>query len=171
MKSNHRSRPARRHSPSDTHIRAVVDGFREINRTLRLSARGAEQRLGVSGAQLFVLQQLAESPAESLGDLAARTFTHHSSVSTVVARLVERGLVVREVSREDGRRVRLAASGRGRALLHKAPEAAQAQLIAALRRLPHATLATLARAMTAVAAQVAEPASASGSAGVSAHRA
>ncbi|HVE78456.1 MAG TPA: MarR family transcriptional regulator [Gemmatimonadaceae bacterium] len=156
MKTKPRSRPPRRTSPSEEHVQTVLDGLREINRTLRNSARGAEQRLGVSGAQLLVLQRLAERPAESLSELAERTFTHYSSVSTVVARLVERGLVVREASADDARRVRLAASARGRALLQRAPDAAEAQVVAALRQLPQTTLATLARALTTVAAQVAE---------------
>jgi tetratricopeptide (TPR) repeat protein len=63
--------------------------LREIVQALRESSRRAEQRLGISGAQLFVLEKLADAPSQSLNDLAARTFTHQSSVSTVVARLVE----------------------------------------------------------------------------------
>src|SRR5262245_64858968 len=85
--------PAPPDEPSDTHSREVLDSLRRIVQTLRESSRRAEQRLGISGAQLFVLEQLASGPSHSLNDLAARTFTHQSSVSTVVARLVEEGLV------------------------------------------------------------------------------
>src|SRR5882762_8351764 len=73
--------------------RALLDSVRRIARTLHESSRAAEKQVGVTGAQLFVLQKLAESPAASLSDLAARTHTHESSVSTVVSRLVARGLV------------------------------------------------------------------------------
>src|SRR5919198_6535518 len=82
----------------------VIDALRAINQKLRHAERLAEQRLGISGAQLLVLQELATAPAQSLGDLADRTFTHHSSVSVLVSRLVESGLVIREPSPEDTRR-------------------------------------------------------------------
>src|SRR5580692_3701743 len=77
-------------------IRSVVDGLRRIFRELRLSARGAERGAGISGAQLFVLQSLAQGSAASLNELADRTLTDQSSVSVVVKRLVTRGMVARK---------------------------------------------------------------------------
>jgi DNA-binding MarR family transcriptional regulator len=97
----------------------------------------------LSGAQLFVLQQLAEQPAQSLNELALRTRTHQSSVSTVVTRLVGRGLVSRRRADDDGRRLVLELSPAGRDLLTGAPETAQTRLIAALERLPRSELAAL----------------------------
>src|SRR5262245_28824999 len=94
--------------------RAVLDAVRRIVHALRESSRWAEKHVGLSGAQLFVLQKLAESPdAVSVNELAARTHTHQSSVSTVVARLVGRGLVRRVWSEADGRSVELTLSRRG----------------------------------------------------------
>ena len=71
-------------------VQAVLDGVRRIVHALRASSRRAEQDYGLSGAQLFVLQRLADAPALSVNELAARTHTHQSSVSTVVAKLVEK---------------------------------------------------------------------------------
>ncbi len=113
-----------------------LNALRRIVRALRLSARRAERELGLSGAQLFVLQQLGERPAESVNDLAERTRTHQSSVSVVVRRLVERGLVARRPCPEDARRVGLELSGAGRALLRRSRPAAQVALIRAMGRLP-----------------------------------
>ena len=129
---------------------AALDALREINQLFRISARAAEQRTGLSGAQLFVLHELAQAPAESLNDLAARTVTRHSSVSAVVSRLVERGLVERAASAEDARRVHLRITRAGRALLRHAPESAQARLIAGARHLSHAQLVALAGSLTAL---------------------
>jgi DNA-binding MarR family transcriptional regulator len=89
----------------------------------------------LSGAQLFVLQQLGERPADSVNELAERTHTHQSSVSVVVRRLVERGLVVRTPAPDDGRRVRLDLSPRGRSTLRRTRPVAQLTLIHALGRL------------------------------------
>jgi DNA-binding MarR family transcriptional regulator len=117
-------------------VRSILDSIRRIVRTLRVASRAAEKEVGLSGAQLFVLHHLAEAPALSLNDLAERTKTHQSSVSVVVQRLVERGLVVRQRSGADARRVELTLTPEARALLRKSPGAAQDRLIDAVQRLP-----------------------------------
>ncbi|MGE4055449.1 MAG: MarR family winged helix-turn-helix transcriptional regulator [Vicinamibacterales bacterium] len=113
----------------------VLDSIRRIVQALRESSRLAERRVGLTSAQLFVLQKLAESPASSVNGLAARTHTHQSSVSVVVARLVEQGLVRRAPSAVDGRSVELTLSSRGRRTAADAPDLAQARLIDAIERL------------------------------------
>lgn len=116
-------------------LAAALAALNALVDALRVGSRSIERRLGISGAQLFVLQKLAEGPVSSLKELAARTFTHQSSVSVVVTRLVARGLVARTTFPDDARRVTLALTARGRALLAKAPETLQARLLASLERL------------------------------------
>jgi DNA-binding MarR family transcriptional regulator len=115
--------------------RDILDAVRRIVRTLHESSRAAEKAFGLTGAQLFVLQKLAEAPGLSLNALAAETHTHQSSVSTVVSRLAERGLVLRGASPDDGRRLELRVSAEGRRLVSRAPDAAQARLIHAIEQL------------------------------------
>jgi DNA-binding MarR family transcriptional regulator len=129
---------------------AILDDLRRIVRTLRESSRAAEGALGVSGAQLFVLQTLASSPALSLNALAERTRTHQSSVSAVVKRLVESELVARRASSEDARRLELELTARGRALLKRAPFAAQDRLIRGVDEMPAAERRLLARGLRAL---------------------
>jgi DNA-binding MarR family transcriptional regulator len=131
-------------------VRAVMDALRRIVRALRLSARAAEGRLGISSAQLFVLHQLAHADASSIDELAARTLTHQSSVSVVVSRLAERGLVVRRKSPDDARRTALTLPAAGRALLRRAPEVCQARLITGLERLRPSQRRALASQLTAL---------------------
>jgi DNA-binding MarR family transcriptional regulator len=114
----------------------ILDSFRRIVRVLRESSRAAEQRVGLTGAQLFVIQMLARHPQVSVTELADHTRTHQSTVSVVVSKLVERGLVRRESSTTDARRLVLALSPEGKALLRRAPDAAQERLIAAIESLP-----------------------------------
>jgi DNA-binding MarR family transcriptional regulator len=116
-------------------IAEVMDGIRAVVRALRLNTRAIEKQLGISLAQLWVLQILAERPADSLNELAIATATHQSSVSVVVRRLVERELVTRTTAHEDKRRVRIELTEAGRALLVKAPPTVQVSLVAGLRRL------------------------------------
>jgi len=54
-------------------ITEVLDAIRRIIRDLRQSSRTIERDFGVGSAQLFVLQQLAESPLASINELAERT--------------------------------------------------------------------------------------------------
>src|SRR4051794_23625438 len=126
-------------------VRSILDSIRRIVRTIRVASRAAEKEVGLTGAQLFVLHHLAESPAISMNDLADRTRTHQSSVSVVVQRLVDRGLIVRERSGSDARRVELTLTAAARGLLKKSPGAAQDRLIDAVEQLPVASRQRLAK--------------------------
>jgi len=125
--------------------RAVLDSIRRIVRAVRLSSRASESAVGLSAAQLFVLQRLAEHDGLSINGLAGETLTHQSSVSVVVSKLAARKLVRRGVSPRDGRRTVISLTARGRRALAGAPEAMQVRLIAALDGLSDAEVARLAR--------------------------
>jgi len=90
---------------------------------------------------------LADEDALSLGELAERTFTHQSSVSVVVGRLVDRGLVRRERSTVDDRRLEVTLTRAGRILAGRAPAAAQGRLISGLERLDPGDRRVLARTL------------------------
>lgn len=111
----------------------VMNGIRSIVRALRLNTRAIERQLGVSLAQLWVLQILKDRPAESLNELALATATHQSSVSVVVRRLVDAALVSRATASEDKRRVRIELTEAGRTLLERAPKTVQVELMSGLR--------------------------------------
>jgi len=119
----------------DRPVERSMNAVRSIVRAFRVNTRAIELKMGISLAQLFVLQQLTERPADSLNELAERTATHQSSVSVVVRRLVDRGLVSRQSSTSDRRRIEIAVTPAGRALLEDAPTTIQTQLMTALRRL------------------------------------
>ena len=110
----------------------VLDSIRRIVRLLREGANASETEVGLSAAQLFVLQKLDPERPLSLNELAARTLTHQSSVSVVVSKLVERGLVQRRPAAHDARRVAISPTKAGLRLRDRAPAPAQDRLIAAL---------------------------------------
>lgn len=132
----------------------ILRGLRQVVQALRLTARTAEQRHGISAAQLFLLHVLAEHGPASVNELADRTFTHQSSVSVVIARLAASGLVKRGRDAEDGRRATVALAPKGRTLLRRAPEPAQNRLFAALERLEEADRRALARGVGALAREM-----------------
>jgi DNA-binding MarR family transcriptional regulator len=133
----------RQDARAPAHLTGVLDAIRRIVRVLRLSSGRAERELGLGSAQLFVLQQPAAAPAKSVNELAARTYTHQSSVSVVVRRLVEQGLVARRRASDDGRRRELSLTAAGRRLVARAPVPAQVRLIEGLGALRRSELGTL----------------------------
>jgi DNA-binding MarR family transcriptional regulator len=148
-----RARPPRR-SREGGRIREVLDDLRKIVRDLRVTSRNAERAAGISGAQLFVLQVLADGRVTSMNELAERTFTDQSSVSVVVRRLVEGDLVTRKPSPEDARRVELQLTPAGRVLLRRCPEPMQMRMVTALERMKPADLEMLRRGLGALIASV-----------------
>lgn len=129
-------------------VRGVMDEFRKIVHLLRTSHRAAEN-IRVTGAQLFIMTILAETDGPmSIKAVADRTQTDPSTVSVVVGRLVERGLVKRATSSDDARRTDLSLTAKGRALRKRAPVTlAQQRLAAALEALSDRDLNTLHRTL------------------------
>ncbi len=121
----------------------MLKSLRQLVHGLRATSHAVEDDLGLTGAQLFVLRELAVEPDVSIRRLSERTMTDPSSVSVVVARLTERGLVNRSRDPEDGRRSVLSVSKRGQAVLERSPEPYQAKLFAALQALPRQRLRQL----------------------------
>ena len=125
-----------------------MDAIRAVVRALRINTRAIELEIGISLAQLFVLQQVAQRPASSLNDLAERTATHQSSVSVVVRRLVDRGLVTRRADAADKRRVQIELTPAGEKLLVGAPETIQTRLVNALGTMSSADRKQLAQLLS-----------------------
>jgi DNA-binding MarR family transcriptional regulator len=131
---------------ADTDAQRVMDAIRRLVQTLRVGSRSAERGVGLSSAQLFVLERLAASKKPlSVNELAERTLTHQSSVSVVVQKLEKRGLVRRSPAAEDARRAELSLAPAAVKLLKDAPRTAQDQIIDALSAMPASHRATLAK--------------------------
>ena len=140
---------ARARARDDGATAALVE-LRRVVRALRLADRKVENATGVSVAQLFVMHQLADVPALSIAELADRALTDQSSVSTVVARLVERKLVSRKQASRDRRRVELRLTPAGHKLVLAAPPVPQARMIDALRAMSPAQRAEIVRSLRAL---------------------
>ena len=131
---------------ADKDTRAVLDSIRRIVRALRISSRSAEKQVGLSGAQLFVLQKLADGGRSlSLNELARRTVTDQSSVSVVVQKLVKRGFIKSARSQTDGRRIEMELTPAGRKVTAKSSGAAQQRLIESLNTMKPAQRRQLAK--------------------------
>jgi DNA-binding MarR family transcriptional regulator len=134
-------------APVSPDVVPVFNSLRRLVHALHTASRENERRLGLTGAQLFVLTQLSATPSLSINALAERTMTHQSTVSVVVRRLVRRKLVKKVRAADDARRVELTLTSTGAALLRKAPEAIQTRLARAIEELGLADRRALGRGL------------------------
>jgi DNA-binding MarR family transcriptional regulator len=134
-----------------------MDSIRRIVQVLRVGSRAAERDVGLSAAQLFVLERLASSDRSlSVNELAERTLTHQSSVSVVVKKLEHRGLIERAAAAEDARRAELSLAPAAEKLLRKAPPAAQDRILFALAQMTGGDRRSLARLLGDLAQRVSD---------------
>ena len=128
----------------------ALERLRTLVSALTHSARAVERTTGVTNAQLFLLQQLAETDSLSVNDLAARARTQQSTVSIVVARLVRAGLAAKRKAKDDRRRAVVSLTPKGRRLLTHAPAPPTAALLRAIEALSIREARTLADGLGAL---------------------
>jgi DNA-binding MarR family transcriptional regulator len=130
--------------------RRALDHIRTLVSALSHSARAVERSTGVTNAQLFLLQQLADADSLSVNDLAARARTQQSTVSIVVARLVRAGFAAKKKSADDGRIAIISLTPKGRRLLVHAPAPPTVALLRAIEALTEKDSRALATGMDAL---------------------
>ena len=132
----------------------VLKKFRLIYGSIRQHFREVEETCGVSGSHLWVLQEVERKPGVGVSELAERLSIHQSTCSQLVEKLVARGLIIKERSSEDQRRVGLKLSDTAPKLLANAPGPAQGILPEALMSLPKDALLTLDASLAGLIAQL-----------------
>ncbi|MDQ6801537.1 MAG: MarR family transcriptional regulator [Acidobacteriota bacterium] len=126
---------AQKRSRAAEDARQILNRIRQLVRSLRTFEKEAQARFGLGAAQMFILHVLGNEPELSLGELAQRTATDQSSASLAVGRLVAEKYVRRLTDAQDGRQVRLSLTKKGRALIRRAPPAAQARIMAGVQEM------------------------------------
>ena len=96
-------------------FRAAVREFLHFSEAAAAQAGLTAQHYQV----MLILRANAEGTGVSINDLAHQLFIKHNSAVGLVDRLVGEGLVAREASKEDRRKVELRLSARGRQVLAK----------------------------------------------------
>lgn len=129
------------------HAHSVLNSFRSLVKSLRLADRAGLRDHGLGAAQLFVLHELARESPLSVNDLAERTATDQSTVSVVVAKLIEKGYVARQRSEADARRLDLTLTTRGAQLARNLPPPIQHRLIEGVQQLSPARAKALAESL------------------------
>lgn len=132
----------------------VLKKFRIIFGSVRQHFREVEESCGVTGSQLWILQEVARTPDIGVSELAERLSIHQSTCSQLVEKLVTHGLVIKERSKEDQRRVGLRLTEDASTILKKAPGPAEGILPEALQGLSESALLALDRSLVEVIGQL-----------------
>jgi DNA-binding MarR family transcriptional regulator len=132
----------------------VLGRFREIFLAVRTHYDTVSQTLGVTGTELWALWELQQRPRQRVTDLAERLYVRQSTVSNLVERLVNGGLLARVRKDADRRVVRLQLTAKGSRLLAQAPEPAPGVLHNALAQLGARDLQRLKSGLDALVLQM-----------------
>lgn len=125
----------------------VVNNLRRLFKAIQEYSKAILRQTGLSAPQVWVLNVLDGAPGLSLNELSERLFAHPSTVSGIIDRLEERGVVRRERDPDDGRGVRLSLTPRGQRMVTGSPPPVQVGLRSALERMPAAQLRQLRRSL------------------------
>lgn len=126
--------------------REILDVTPIIIQALRFTMRSTRSA-DLSVPQFRTLAYINRTPGASLSAAAEFIGLTLSSMSILVNGLVERGLVDRETSSEDRRRIHLTLTDTGHALLRRVHEATEARLAGIVAPLSDADRTTVVRAL------------------------
>ncbi|HSF20255.1 MAG TPA: MarR family transcriptional regulator [Vicinamibacteria bacterium] len=120
---------------ADSMEQKILVALRRIIRAVDQHSRALAQRFGLTGPQIVVLQELVRSGTLATGELAHRIHLAQGTVSEILERLEERGLVERRRSSEDKRRMDCSSTPAGAELLAQKPSLLQERFVSELERL------------------------------------
>lgn len=125
---------------------AHLDALKKLRIVIRAAQRQSawiEKQCGVSGAQLWIMQELHDAPGLRVGEIAGKLAIHQTTASNLLRPLEKNGYVVKVRDPADQRAVKLALSEKGAELLMRAPKPARGLLPESLRQLDEQQLAQL----------------------------
>ncbi len=99
----------------------VLIAIRQIIQAIDLHSRGLVRQFGLTVPQLVILQTVAREEKLTVGAIAKKVSLSQATVTGILERLYKRGLVLRQRSEVDRRRVVVESTEKSRELLEKAP--------------------------------------------------
>ena len=113
----------------------VLIALRRIIRAIDIQSRLLLERYGLTGPQLIMLRSLVELGEVSVGQLARHVHLSQATATGVLSRLVKRGLVTRQRSDRDRRRMLVRVTEQAEQLLRQNPTFFQEEFLNKFDRL------------------------------------
>lgn len=130
---------------------AVLIALRRIIRATDQNSRRLGRSTGLTVPQIVLMRAIEAHPDATLGFLTGQVSLSQATVTTILDRLEERGLVRRQRNARDKRVVNVALTAEGRRLLGEAPLPLQEAFRERFAQLPAAQQALLVQALDRVA--------------------
>ncbi len=99
----------------------VLIALRRVIRATDIHSRHLAKTIGLTAPQILLLQSIQSNKCATISDLARDMSVSQSTVTNVLDRLEGRGLVYRERSCQDKRKVHALLTAEGKAMLVNAP--------------------------------------------------
>jgi DNA-binding MarR family transcriptional regulator len=113
----------------------VLISLRRIIQSIDLHSRYLVKRVGLTGPQLVILQEVSKTGEVSTGEIAQAISLSQATVTGILERLEKRDLVTRRRSDIDRRRVMVQTTPSGEKLLGDAPPLMQESFVEEFSRL------------------------------------
>ncbi|MBN2049555.1 MAG: MarR family transcriptional regulator [Spirochaetales bacterium] len=114
----------------------VLRTIKQINRALDMHSKKLEKSFGLTGPQLMIVKELLQEPEGVVaGDLARRVSLSQATITTIIDRLEQKGIVKRVKSEVDKRRVYFQATEKASGCLVGNPSLIQENFIVNFNRL------------------------------------
>jgi DNA-binding MarR family transcriptional regulator len=127
-----------------------------VDHGLQSGSKRMARTLGVTGPQRLVVRIIGKQPGLSAGTLARVLHVHPSTLTGVLRRLEERGAVERRNAEDDGRRVELYLTPRGRRINRVQVGTVESMIRQTLLRLEPRQIASTAEVLAAIAQALAD---------------
>ncbi len=105
----------------------VLIAIRRVIRAVDLHSRKLSQSYGLTGPQALVLKEISAKKNISAGEVAKQVSLSQATITDIVKRLEQRGLVTRVRDLQDRRKTMLEITKEGKALIKAAPPLLQEQ--------------------------------------------
>jgi DNA-binding MarR family transcriptional regulator len=135
----------------------ILGKFRILIRAAQRHSTAIQKRCGISGAQLWMLQELRDAPGLRVGELATRMAIHQTTTSNLLDSLEKSGYVMKSRDESDQRVVNLSLTPSGAKVLRKAPQPARGMLPEALAKISAADRAKLNAGLQALLDVIEQP--------------
>ncbi|MDH2433233.1 MarR family transcriptional regulator [Pokkaliibacter sp. MBI-7] len=119
----------------DAHDQVLIT-LRRIIQAIDIHSRSLKKKSGLTTPQLLIMQAISKLGVVPIRALATQVNLSQATVTTIIDRLEAHGLVSRERSQEDKRKVHALLTDKGRQLLEQAPEPMQAHFVSRFKELP-----------------------------------
>ena len=113
----------------------VLKHFREIYIQAKTELKDNVKKTGLSGSQLWIMQQIYNFNGISNSELAKNLTLHVSTCSILVNKLIKKGLVEKTRSSTDERKIVLTITSKGKQLMAKAPKSPEGAIPSTLKKL------------------------------------